>query len=221
MPEVLDDQHDAFAEGGGAPVPSWKTLGVGGHQGGVILPQIHPKSGLLVAYLTTQQTSMPEDGLPSQPLTYDNGDPRLQAEYLVATDIRDFSDCARRFKMRATENDQEDDGLRRVIVKGRTGSKSMKKNGRTTFGGQGRPEYGAYLDYALVDQVPNKSKPGEENMTECSFRKADAASRKIVHDYMAANMPEFLDGNADAFEGDSGGTPVAAGAQNAGDDPEF
>lgn len=217
MVEVLDD-FDAFGGGGGAPVPSWDTLGIGAHQKGVILPQMHPKTGTLVAYLTTQQTSMPEhEGDIPQPLTYKNGDPRLQAEFLVQTEIRDFSDCSRAAQDRLRENEVEDDGIRRVIVKGGTGSKSMQKNGRAVFGGMGRPEYGAYIDYTLLDRRPNKGKPGKENITECAFAKADAASQRIVHDYIAENYPDLLGGGgADAFSGDAG-----SDSKNAGDDPEF
>jgi hypothetical protein len=222
MAEVLDD-FDAFGGGGGAPVPSWKTMGVGGRTKGVILPQIHPKAGVLVAYLTTQQTSMPTEDKPAQPLTYDNGDPRTQAEFLVQTDIRDFRDCSRKFKEFAQENDVEDDGIRRVIVKGRSGSRSMQKNGRQTFGGQGRPEYGAYIDYTLLEQKPIRGTSYDENITECKFAKGDAASAKVVNDYLAENHSEFLGGVGDAFEDktSAGSAPAGVGVKNSGDDPEF
>lgn len=223
MAEVLED-YDAFGGGSGAPVPSWKTLGIGGHQKGVILPQMNPKTGLLVSYLTTQQTEMPEnDGDIATPKTYKNGDPMLQAEFLVWTGIDDFSDCSRVHRDRTKENEEEDDGIRRVIVKGKTGSKSMKQNGRKVFGGMGRPEIGAYIDYALLDQRPIPGSKFEENITDCGFGKPDAASRKIVHDFIAENYPEMLGGTDDAFKDDAGSSASASESSkpDAGDEPEF
>jgi hypothetical protein len=223
---VMDEEFDAFGGEAGPPVPSWETLGVGGKTRGVILPQVHPKSGAILSYLTTQQTSMAEPDKPSVPLWYDNDEdgatfhtrPRLQAEFYVQTEIRDFSDCSDQRREYAEKNDQTDDGIRRVIVKGKTGSDSMKRNGRRTFSGQGRPVIGAYIDYSLTrkNRLPSGFK---ENVTECAFALPDSASLAIVQNYMAENMPDQSFGAAGPQDAFSGPTEAKVPAAASWDDP--
>lgn len=222
----LGDQFDAFGGESGPPVPSWDTLGKGGKVRGVIVPQPHPDSGQPLSYLTTQQTSMPTDEKPvPEPLFYDNDPnggtfhkrPRLQAEFHIKVEPCDFADCSERFQAFAKENEVEDDGLRRLIVKGATASKAMQKNGRATFGGKGIPPLGAIIEQELLGKRPKGS--FKENVFDVRFERPTAESLRVVQEHMSENFPES--GVGDAFSAGASPTSEPGSGAKSDDDPDF
>ena len=211
---------------GGPPVPSWDTLGIGGKQGGIILPQRHPRSGAIVSYLTTQQTSMATTDKPSELLWYDNDPngptfhtrPRKQAEFLVQTEFRNFEDCSDNKKESAAKNELEDDGIRRVIIKGKTATDSFFKATRAVFGPGAKPEVGAFIWQTLT----GKRKKGDfkENVIEVTFEKATPASLAIVQAFAEEAGEDFapLKASPAAKPSDD---PWATVGDESGDKPGF
>lgn len=220
----VQDDNDAFGGGAGLPVPSWDTLGKGGVIEGVILPQRHPKSGTLVSYISTQQTSMPTQQDPTpRPLWYDAEQtrPRMQAEYHVMTGFKDFEDCSDQRKAYAEENEEVDNSVRRVIVKGKTATNSQKKSASKVFRANGgRPLIGAYFRMELTGKKPIAGTSYKENLIDVSFRAPDAASLEIVRKYMEEEFPEEL-GGGDADDAFGAGANIEGASTSADDEPEF
>lgn len=220
----VQDDNDAFGGGAGLPVPSWDTLGKGGVIEGVILPQRHPKSGVLVSYISTQQTSMPTQADPQpKPLWYDAEEtrPRMQAEYHVMTGFKDFEDCSDQRKAYSEENEEVDNGVRRVIVKGKTATNSQKKSAGKVFRANGgRPLIGAHFRMELTGKRPIPGTPYKENLIDVSFRAPDADSLEIVRKYMEEEFPEDSNGS-DANDAFGAGSNAAASDASGDDEPEF
>jgi hypothetical protein len=224
---------DAFAGGPGLPVPSWDSIWDALPKGqrkvrGIVLPQAHPGSekkniapGTLVAWLDTQQTDMETGELkwfdddPDKPRGTYHEQPMPQAEYVIQTETRDMHDYSAERRKTAEEDGEEDDGIRRLIIKGATGSKSMKRNAKHTFGSLGgRPPIGCYIEYELLERKPIPGSKFKENITVCTFDLPDAASLAVVEEYKAQMFPEVpadADKEPDAFGGE---TPARHGASS-------
>jgi hypothetical protein len=224
----LGNQFDAFGGDAGYPVPSWDSRAKGYKVSGIILPQPHPENGQPMSYITGQQTSMPTDENPiPQPLFFDNDPngatyhkrPRLQAEFLIKVEPNGFEDCSDRFREFAEKNEVEDDGLRRLIIKGGPATKSMQSNGRKTFGGKGTPAIGATITQEFQGKRPKGS--FKENIFEVSFERPSAENLRVVQEYMAENFPES-GGIGDSFtSGPKPSTAAEPAASGSGDDPDF
>lgn len=225
----LGDQYDAFGGDAGYPVPSWDSRAKGYKVRGIILPQPHPETGIPLSYLTTQQTSMPTDDKPSEPLFYDNDPngptfhkrPRLQAEFLLWVPPCAFEDCSDRFREFAEKNEIADDGFRRHIVKGATASKSMQQNGRKVFKGKGTPVLGAWLEQEFLGKRPKGN--FKENVFEVRFDLPTPDSLAKVQEYMSEHFENS--GIGDAMSGPASSLTSEPGSgssdEKSGDDPDF
>lgn len=181
MADWEDGDLDTFLGAGGPPVPSWDTLGIGRPVHGVILPQEHPQTRRPVSFIVTQQSDI--DG---NPLFYDDEKTRArkQVEFHVQTDIRDFSDCSAQYQEKARKNDRKDDGVRRLIVKGRSASGSMRDSAQRVFASSGRaPCIGAKIKMTLTRRDPIPGSNFKENIIDVTFAPRDPASGAIVEEY--------------------------------------
>lgn len=104
----MSNPVDDFLLGGGAPTATFKDAPIG-----------RTYKGTIVASEVTQQTKMGT----GEPLTWDDGKPRMQAVVTIQTDERDPAN-------------PEDDGQRRLFVKGdmqRAVREAVKASGAKSF----------------------------------------------------------------------------------------
>lgn len=103
---------------------------------------------------TSQQTDI-ETG---DPLWFDaeKTQPRMQAVITLATDYRNFEFCSESFKERATKDGAEDDGLRKLYVRGTLKAPSLNKTLRDAMRevGAKSPEVGSVHEVTLVKRSP-------------------------------------------------------------------
>jgi hypothetical protein len=140
---------DDFLMGGGGGVPSFSFGPLGSPPGATV-------TGKILKLETSQQT----DYNTRAPLTWANGDPKMQLEVTLQTTLRDPSI-------------EDDDGQRRVFVKGKgltdatrdavlaVGAKGLEIGGTITFtySHDTKPPSGgnAYREYTVVYERPNAS----------------------------------------------------------------
>lgn len=119
-------------------------------------------TGKIVSTEVRQQTSL-EDG---KPLTWDNGDPRMQLVVTLATDIAD---------------DEDDDGRRAVYVKGskQSGSKSLHDAVRAAVQAAGARglEPGGTLSVSYIGSEPAKTRGfSDRKLWGATYRAPDRAA---------------------------------------------
>jgi len=182
---------------GGPPIISWDSPRPGDGFSGVLLPvDVNAPD---VSYETEFSTKVGGD--PDYwPLKAGETDADLRqkthAVHYVKTDFKSNEQMSLNAKKRRTEDGVEDDGLRRYFVKGASASKGMTA-ARKAAGLKSNqpPQVGMYLTVKLVEVRPNAK--GKENIFDVSLRPADAASKKVVADYIAAESAKVESDESD------------------------
>ena len=191
--------RDFYESGGGAPVVSWKTSRIGDVFKGVFVP-VNPEGDV---HRTSQQTNTQ-----NEPLTFDDGSPRTQAEHTLVTPYRNFEfmseDAVERIK--STNPNATDDGVRRLFVKGGSMPKEMKKALRQR--GASKPEIGGSIAITLVRR-DNNSFGGKTGVFECSYEKSTPATQKVVNAYL------------DSLDGEDSNEVVGTAVDHGTEDPPF
>lgn len=215
---MTDAFLDPFESGmGGAPAVSWKKADEGTVFEGVILPfdLAEPNRGYGSAQRTDIQTGDPlfwdaqaarkisnrtsdDTGRPNRPVV----DPIL----LVQTDYRNSEFISKEQKERMATDEREDDGLRRYYAAGATAGKALKD--ALAKARVQKPEVGGKIVVTLAKQTPNNY-GGETNNFETVYTRPDAATKKIVDQYVADNAEPDAD------------DPFAAPAAQKNDEPPF
>jgi hypothetical protein len=190
----MNEVMDFFEQSGPSiPVPSWDALGKGGVQGGVVLWQRNA-AGVDVAYVTEQQTTMPTPDKPSEPLWFDDEKtkPRTQLVLLVQTDVRDFADCSDSFNARRKKIEEDggepmvDDGIRRMIVRGKDPSRDLISAIRKL--GKQRVEAGMTVRQKLVGKKVLASN-FKQNVIEVTVLAATPETLAVAEAHRSANAP--------------------------------
>jgi hypothetical protein len=150
--------------GGGAAAISWDDARAGDGWTGIIVPRSVGVPD--EAYETTQATDVqgamlywnPNKGGDKRQITdsHTNGSPNQpvrQAVITLLTEFRKFEFVSTKFKDRAVENEDADDGTRRWFVKG--GSVTPAFNNALRTAGVKKPEVGGVVKCTLVKRTPN------------------------------------------------------------------
>lgn len=194
-PDVPEGELQDFfgGEGGGAPAITFAEKPKGTKVTGVIMPvdPFSPEKG----YRTTPQRNTKGEVLywPLKP-----GEtvkrPRPQAEITLQTEYRDREFMSENAVKRAEEREQEDDGLRRLMVKGETMTKGLREALRAN--GRREPEPGATITVTLKDRESN-AHGGKTNIFEVEYARPTDATREMVKAYIAKAMETPAGGGDD------------------------
>lgn len=181
------DVQDFFGSGGGGyPVITFGDAPKGAKVTGVVLPvsASEPDKG----YKTTVQTNIkgetqywpkrnPSD--PNEALR-----PRPQAEVNLATEFRQNEFMSDNATARRKEQDQDDDGLRRWIVKGGSATKALKE-ALTKAGVNGPLEVGATVTVTMANKEANDH-GGKSYVFTVDYKRPTAETRALVEKHLAS-----------------------------------
>lgn len=173
-----------FFEGGGGGYPTFSlaTEKIGTSFEGYVLPVSASEPNK--THITTAQTNT--EGVvqywPQRP-----GEtvlrPRPQAEINLQTAYRAREFMSENAVKRAVENETEDDGLRRWIVKGKSATDGLKAELRRLGINRAAPAPGSLVKVTLIDRKANSK--GKENIWDIKVSAPDAKGRQIVADHLA------------------------------------
>jgi hypothetical protein len=174
-----------FFEGGGGGYPTFslKMSKIGTTFKGYVLPVSAAEPNK--THITTAQTNTEGQVLywPQKP-----GEnvlrPRPQAEINLQTAYRDQEFMSEKAIKRAAENEKDDDGLRRWIVKGKSATDGLKAELRRLGINRSAPAPGSLVEVTLTDRKENSK--GAENIFAIKVTAPDATGRQIVADYLAS-----------------------------------
>jgi hypothetical protein len=181
--QQVAELEDFFEGGsGGYPTFSLKMSKIGTSFEGYVLPVSAAEPNK--THVTTAQTNT--EGVvqywPQRP-----GEtvlrPRPQAEINLATEYRSQEFMSEKAIKRAIENDKEDDGLRRWIVKGKSATDSLKAELRRLGINRAAPAPGSLVKVTLTDRKENPK--GTENIWSVKVSAPDDKGRQIVANYLA------------------------------------
>lgn len=177
--------QDFFGEGGGgAPAITFAEQKKGTKVTGIIVPA-DPFSPD-VSYKTTAQRNTKGEIVywPLKPGETKKR-PRPQAEITLLTEYREREFMSENAVKRATEREQEDDGLRRLMVKGETMTKGLREALRSV--GRNKPEVGATITVTLTNRESNVH-GGKTNIFEVEYAAPTDATRAAVAEYIKRAM---------------------------------
>lgn len=174
-----------FFEGGGGGYPTFslKMSKIGTSFEGYVLPVSAEEPNR--THVTTPQTNTEGQVLywPQKP-----GEnmlrPRPQAEINLQTAYRAQEFMSEKAIKRADENEKEDDGLRRWIVKGKSATEGLKAELRRLGIPRSAPAPGSLVKVTLKDRKENSK--GAENIWEVKVTAPDDKGRQVVANYLAA-----------------------------------
>lgn len=181
--------------GGGAAGVTWDGEKKGAAYEGVIVPFDLTQPDL--GYETTQKTNTQGDALYWNPnrsakfkmvtasdLGGQEAKPILQAEITILTQYRNNEFMTDNRIARMKENDETDDGLRRVFVTGPYLPNALRDAMRKV--GASKPEVGATIRVTLLDKEPNEH-GGKTNVVGVEYASPTPATMKLVEKYIAEN----------------------------------
>jgi hypothetical protein len=149
----MAESDDFFAPRVSIPSISVKYEKPGVEFVGVIVPV--EENGRQKGYLTTDQKN--QDGTVK---TWSDGRPRKQAVMTLQTNLTGWNLTSNEFqnRLKETGSDREDDGIRRVFIKG----EGLEKPFRAAVAALGRaPKPGDKIKLKLVERRPKKAPSGE------------------------------------------------------------
>lgn len=159
---------DDFFEGGsGVPGISWKGMKKGTSITGVIVPV--QDEGETKAYRTTKQTDIDT----GEVLNYKDGSPRTQAELTLATDLTGHEHTSTSYQDNVSEDD-EDNGLRRLFVRGPSLPKQFKEALKAAKAK--KPEVGGTVTVTFVKDEPIEGSKFRKNLFEVAYEKPTGES---------------------------------------------
>jgi hypothetical protein len=182
--EIIGELEDFFEGGGGGyPTFSLKMERVGAKFGGYVVPVSATEPNK--THVTTPQTNI--EGVvqywPQKP-----GEtvkrPRPQAEINFQTEYRNQEFMSEKAIKRLVENEQQDDGLRRWIVKGKSATEGLKSELRRLGINRAAPPPGSYIEVTLTDrkELPNQK---TENVWGVKVTAPTEKGRQIVANHLA------------------------------------
>lgn len=187
----VGELEDFFGSGGGGyPVITFDEKPKGSEFTGVVLPVSadEPTKG----HKTTAQTNTK-----GQTLYWPKNDPkdpnellrpRPQAEINLQTDFRAREFMSDKAVERAKERDQDDDGLRRWIVKGPSAPKAFKEALKAA-GVNGPIEVGSRITVKMANKVEN-THGGKSYVFDVKVDRPTAETRKVVDAWLAKQASE-------------------------------
>lgn len=196
-----------FDDAGGTPAVSWKGARKGTKITGVVLPTEQGKG-----YDEVQQRDYDTNDL----LTYDNGDPRMQAVVLLKTEHRGWEFCSEAHVTKA-EADPEmvDDGLRREYVYGKNAVAGVKTALRSVKAKDIMPGMVWTREYAGSEPVPGGGKK-TANVWVITLSPPTPASQAVVAAYIASKSE-----GGSLSTGDDGAPAGGADTPATDDEPPF
>jgi hypothetical protein len=201
---------DFYAEtGGGAPVISWDATKVGaGFKDAIILPvDVNEPDVSYFTKLSTKQDGTPDfwplkEGEEEQAAANGESVKRRQkehAEHTLMTEFRANEMLSDKALERRESDGESDDGVRRWFVKGASASQGIREACKKVGARRG-PQVGMYLSVRQSKLEPNNY-GGKTRHFEITLREADAASKKVVADYIAAEKAKQPQQEESAYPG--------------------
>lgn len=208
--EATGSEHSMgiFDDAGGTPAVSWKGVRKGTKISGVVLPTESGKG-----YDEVQQRDYDTNDL----LTYDNGDPRMQAVILLQTEHRGWEFTSESFSDKAADDpDMTDEGLRREFVYGKNAVAGVKQALRKIKAKDIMPGMVWTREYAGTEPVPGGGKK-TANVWNITIDVPTPASQAVVAAYIASKS----EGGSLSTGGDDTGRNDGADEPAGDDEPPF
>lgn len=193
---------------GGTPAVSWADAAKGARVEGIVIPTEDGRP-----YTEQQQT---KSGEPDVKLTYDNGDPRMQAVVTIATPFRKWEFTSLEFQQ-ALEPDAEDDGLRRLFIAGKNLTNATRKAIAKAKGKD--VEAGAKIAVETQGKIA-KGGGKTERLFTVDYDRPTPETLAVMRTHLTESAQGSLatGGDDDVDEDNPGGTSAPAGASTADDD---
>ncbi len=156
---------DFFEGGAGAPGLSWKGARKGSKVTGLIMPV--EEEGAEKAYRTTKQTDIDSGKV----LTYSDGTERTQAEITLLTTLTGWEFTSAEYQDKQGPDD-EDDGVRRLFVRGPSLPKAFKAALKSA--GVKKPEIGGTVTVTFVKDEPIEGSKFRKNLFAVEYAKPTA-----------------------------------------------